>query len=308
MVNFRYFFKDLKEFARKRGTVIYSTPRGFRWERLKETGEYSTKSGIFRLEREKPTILITYGDSSFLITKDFIEISIPEEEVAGVDTTKAPLEVWVGFRLALFLGSFGMTPDIKKTFVRVRRSRWEKGTIVGVDRRVVDTDTLSQFPAFYIYVYPDWIRFLRFVYFRPRMFTIEELEIEIARIFGITRAEARGYISKALLEKYIEEVDVRVWVKVPDHLVVTQIVSENEGVFTFSGLWVEMRKYGIGRRRAISAIFKAEDEGLIEYRKTPAYYRYFTTDKGKEELKKIKPYKIEKRVIITRKGIDEIGF
>lgn len=292
---YRYYLKDLKSFARETRTTFRTRPRGRNFEILKERGAV----GNFRLISERP-LAIAYGSTIYTLTKNYLEIEISDEEIAGVDTTKAPLEVYIGFRLATFSGTFNLVDDIKKTFGRLKRHIWSNGEPRPFPRVIRDTGTLTLFPSYEI-AYPFLKRILIYIYFRPRIAIRTAVE-RLKRILGVSKKEVREHMAKAKAETYLKEIIYESYPRKYWPLLATRVVSEKEGEYTFSALRRELTKFGLSYSQAFDTIWKAVGEGLIEERKTPAYYRYFTTTKGKTELKKLPRPKIKRGLIVTSKG------
>ena len=294
----RYYFNDLINLAKRNKAKFRKRPKGRVWERLKEE-DVPTRKGVLSLVKEKP-IVITYGDYVYTITRDYIEIEIPElEEIENPYS-------YAGFRLGAFLATLGFIDDLKKFFSRAKRQKIVGERIVDnfveaiterIDRRIRDTDTLSIFPVYEVITYPHLKRILLFIYFRPR---ISERTVvkRMAEILGISEGEVREHLARAFAKNYISRVIYESYPKNYWDLLVVKVVSENEGKFSFTDLRRELTKYGLSYREAFDKIFEAMEKGWIEERRG----KYFTTSLGKAKLVKLPKPKVREGLILTAEG------
>jgi len=293
-MNFRYPFKELIAFAKGKRSWFRKRPKGRRWERLVAERVYPTRGGRFELIATRPTV-IKHATTVYTITPDHIEISIPDEEVTPLPDPER--HVYVGFRLAIFSASFGLT-DMHRTFERVKRHEWVKGKLVRVDPRIRDTDTLAQFPTYHVIVYPDYDRMLRYILKHPGI-TMAVAERRIAELLGIAPHEARTLILKGKAEAYIEEVIFERFPRRWWYLVAVREVAAREGELSFTALRRELTKYRMTYRETFDVIMEALDKELLREGK---YARMFTTPKGRAELARLPTPRIVRGLKLTKSG------
>ncbi|HDH44449.1 MAG TPA: hypothetical protein ENG66_03535 [Thermococcus sp.] len=310
MPTFRYYFRDLDRFALPRGGYIARRPRGRTWNELRRNGRVSTFRGVLILESRKP-IVIRYGDILHTITKDYIDIDIPEEILPEEN-----IHVYLGYRLSIFCSALGMIRSAEnrrkrlhqnQLFARVKRSRVVGEEILEnyvraiTERITEDSDTLTEFPLFVAITWPHLKRILLYIFRHPYI-AIRKAISELSRIIGIKRKGVRSHLREAKSKGYLVEVVYESYPKEAWHILAAKLVSDKEGEYTFTSLRRKLTEYGLTYSQAFDAIVKAEEEGLIEIRRR----RYYATRKGRREMRKLPKPKIRKGLKVTRKGRDYI--
>jgi len=290
---FRVTFKNLREFGKIRKRPIKSV-----LEELRENGYIDTLKGRIILEREKPLVL-KYGQVTYIIRKDAIDILVSEDLWAQVRIPERP-ELFLTGKLAPFLGTMGMG-EPTSLFRKKSHRYWADAETLAYK---YGTSTFTQFPTFTLITLPYRKRILIYIHFRPRISPEKAIE-SLSRILGVSKKEVREALETLMIEGLIKEVIYETYPKKVWHLLATKIVSDNDGKLTFTKLRQMLTKYGLTYREAFNSIFKAMEEGLIEERKTPNYYRYFVTPKGRRELAKLPKPKIKRGLILTSLGREE---
>ncbi len=283
MPTYQISLKELREMARKNSTFI----------KLKNLNLTKFEEAGGRIIGRNP-LTLSYGSYTYVIAKNHIELSVPE-------VPEGNPEAWLTFRLASMMGTTGMT-EFKKLFVMVRRAEWVGKKLVHLDRKIKDTDTLSEFPAFEEIIEIAIERILRYVLRYNRKLTKNELIRNMSRIANIETRRVAQKIESMIAGKLIEVVRIQVYLDVSDEVIMLLIP---EGL-PYTGMIKEaMRRFGWTRRRSVDAWFLAYEKGYIKESKR----RLYLAKEGREVLSryiKRERVKLEDRIAITKKGIDRI--
>jgi len=287
MAIFRVYFDSLRRQAREEHTFFKSRPTGGNWETLKA----DKRLGNFRLISKKP-ITISYGETTYLIAGDYVEIDIPAEKYAGMEAG----DIFISSRIGITLGLLGMV-NVKQILHRMKRHKWVGGELIPFPRTIGDTDAFGRPFELIIYRYVHLDRLLRYVHFRPHI--SESLLIKrMMGVLGVGREVVKEHISKAKLEGYLKEITYEVYPKRYWDLLAVKLVSEAEGKYSFTALESELGKYGLTRRESFDNIWESIGRGWIDTKRR----RLFTTALGKAELPKLVKPRIRKGLIVTALG------
>ena len=206
-------------------------------------------------------------------------------------------DIWLSSRIGATLGMLGML-NVKEILHRVRRHKWIDGELRPVDRRVLDTDAFGRSFDIIPYEYPYLERIVRYLFFRPRRFTIQTAVKRLASVFGISEREAREHLDRAFALDYLKIEEVETYPERYWSLLVVKVVSEREGELSFTDLRRELTKYGISFRRAFYLIFEALDKGWIDEIRG----KYYTTNAGREALAELPKPKVRKLIVVSKSG------
>lgn len=239
-------------------------------------------------------LTLKYGNYIYVLTKEYIEVSIPDDVWEGVNTPNA----YLTYRIGVLLGVLGLSSPTKM-FKKQSHVKWEDGNLV----RSRGTSTLTLFPSFELVTFPYLAAFVRYLYFRPRFFTVSTATTTLASVYGISATESREHLDRAFSMGYLLLEEVETYPKSAFPLLVVKVVSENEGMLSFTALRRELTKYGMSYRETFDLIFEALDKNWVDEVKG----KYISTDIGREALKDLVPPKIRKLIVVSIGGREFIG-
>jgi len=283
MPNFRIPFAWLRRRARELRTRL--KPMNIeKWE------EYGGKV----LSREP--LILSYGEFIYVIKRAYIEVRITPETWGEVLYPEA----YLTYRIATLLGTMKVI-DVASFFKKVSHKEWVNSKLV--TKR--GTSTFTILVPYEEVVYPPQIPILTFAYWNPRRFTKARFAREVAERYGYDVKLTSDLIDYKLGMDLLEEVDIQVYPKRWWYLLAVKVVSEREGELSATAIERElMIRFGLTGRQAFDSRVSALDRGLV---RIGVRWRYFTTPKGRDELKKLPKPRIERRIVLTLKGREEIG-